>query len=209
MQKCLWVFGENVKILAHFNNGERNNTSHIYTQKKTAAFCGCFTLERDIISQLAQRASPAGFGKLCCYMQTFHTGVSRSLVHENQTKRDSWFWVSVWHSGMQWEAVTQWDAVAQWDAVTQWDAVIHCEITPAESCQNSAGIVPDLVFYCRVTPGMMRDFQKFCRPPPDPPLSRQHPGRISAAFRRHFGSICHTEKEQFPMQPVSICLISR
>ena len=64
--------------------------THIYT-KKTAASCGCFTLERDIIPQPVQWASPAGFGKLCCYMQTFHTSVSCSLVHENQTKRGSWF----------------------------------------------------------------------------------------------------------------------
>ena len=65
--------------------------AYMHTQKKQPHPAAVFTLERDILPQLAQWASPAGLGKLCCYMQTFHTGVSRPLVHENQTKRGSWF----------------------------------------------------------------------------------------------------------------------
>lgn len=100
------------------------------------------------------------------------------------------------------------DTVGCSDSVGCSDTVIQCDTVKSHR-QNRAGILPELAFYRWVMPGMMRDFQKFCRPPPLFPPSRPRPGSIPAESRRHFGSICHTEKEQFPMQPVSICLISR
>lgn len=181
----------------------REITHHTYIHKKTAAFCGCFTLERDILPQLAQWASPAGLGKLCCYMQTFHTSVSCSLGHENQTKKRQLV-LSL--------CVTLWDAVGcsdtVWRSVAQWRSVTQCDTVKSHR-QNRARILPESCrIWCSIAvsrPVWCVIFKNFAGHPPIPLF----PGSIPAESRRHFGSICHTEKEQFPMQPVSICLISR